>query len=140
LDGLAERAAREPQLVAELLLGREPIAGREPARHDHVLDARDRLVRHRHAGESNQRSDVSGVPAAEESISAPHAMPLSSNAWCPIVSLSTITVMLTDTDDTKREMVDEPLKPSREEHDEGRQRAAAPARRRCPGREALANP
>ena len=49
LHRLAQRRAGEPEPLAELLLGRQPVAGRELAREDHLLDAQDRFVGDRHA-------------------------------------------------------------------------------------------
>jgi hypothetical protein len=48
LDRLAQRAARQPQRLAQLLLRRQPVARLQVAREDHFLDLQDRLVGQRH--------------------------------------------------------------------------------------------
>ena len=54
-DRLAHRRARDAERLRQAALGRQPLAGREPAVEDHVLDRPDRL---RHVGPAGQRLEL----------------------------------------------------------------------------------
>src|SRR5690606_34888018 len=60
LHGLAQRAARQPERLGQLLLRRQPVAGPQLPGADHLLDLADRVVGDRHQRTSNP--PATGIP------------------------------------------------------------------------------